>query len=85
MYSSIFSVIPKNVATNSVDWYSERVGEFLIPLCASPAFPVDGAQKRVIKEMRRDMGSGRQMNRLLQAMWVVENISSPDDHADSLG
>ena len=25
-----------------------------------------GAQKRVIKEMRRDMGSGRQMNRLLQ-------------------
>ena len=29
-------------------------------------FPLTGAQKRVIKEMRRDMGSGRQMNRLLQ-------------------
>lgn len=29
-------------------------------------FPLTSAQKRVIKEMRRDMGSGRQMNRLLQ-------------------
>ena len=29
-------------------------------------FPLTGAQKRVIREMRRDMGSGRQMNRLLQ-------------------
>lgn len=29
-------------------------------------FPLTNAQKRVIKEMRADMGSGRQMNRLLQ-------------------
>lgn len=29
-------------------------------------FPLTGAQKRVIKEMRHDMGSGHQMNRLLQ-------------------
>ncbi len=29
-------------------------------------FPLTEAQKRVIKEMRIDMGSGRQMNRLLQ-------------------
>jgi ATP-dependent DNA helicase RecG len=29
-------------------------------------FPLTEAQKRVIKEMRRDMASGRQMNRLLQ-------------------
>lgn len=29
-------------------------------------FPLTNAQKRVIKEMRGDMGSGRQMNRLLQ-------------------
>lgn len=29
-------------------------------------FPLTGAQKRVIKEIRRDMGLGRQMNRLLQ-------------------
>lgn len=29
-------------------------------------FALTGAQKRVIKEIRRDMGSGRQMNRLLQ-------------------
>ena len=31
-----------------------------------PPFPLTGAQKRVIKEIRADMGSGRQMNRLLQ-------------------
>ena len=29
-------------------------------------FPLTGAQKRVIREIRQDMGSGRQMNRLLQ-------------------
>ena len=29
-------------------------------------FPQTGAQKRVIREIRADMGSGRQMNRLLQ-------------------
>lgn len=29
-------------------------------------FPLTDAQKRVIREIRRDMGSGRQMNRLLQ-------------------
>ncbi len=29
-------------------------------------FPLTGAQKRVVKEIRADMGSGKQMNRLLQ-------------------
>ncbi|MBM6672188.1 DEAD/DEAH box helicase, partial [Phocaeicola coprophilus] len=29
-------------------------------------FPLTEAQKRVIREIRRDVGSGRQMNRLLQ-------------------
>lgn len=29
-------------------------------------FSLTGAQKRVVREMRRDMGSGKQMNRLLQ-------------------
>jgi len=29
-------------------------------------FPLTGAQKRVIREIRKDTGSGRQMNRLLQ-------------------
>jgi ATP-dependent DNA helicase RecG len=29
-------------------------------------FPLTGAQKKVMKEIRRDLGSGRQMNRLLQ-------------------
>jgi ATP-dependent DNA helicase RecG len=30
------------------------------------AFELTGAQKRVVREIRRDMGSGKQMNRLLQ-------------------
>ena len=29
-------------------------------------FELTNAQKRVLKEIRRDLGSGRQMNRLLQ-------------------
>lgn len=31
-------------------------------------FELTNAQKRVLKEIRRDLGSGRQMNRLLQGM-----------------
>lgn len=30
------------------------------------SFPLTGAQKKVMKEIRRDLGSGKQMNRLLQ-------------------
>ena len=45
----------------------ERVGEIFNTFYAHHLpFQLTGAQKRVIKEMRRDMGSGRQMNRLLQ-------------------
>ena len=45
----------------------ERVGEIFNSFYAHHLpFQLTGAQKRVIKEMRRDMGSGRQMNRLLQ-------------------
>lgn len=45
----------------------ERVGEvFNTFYSQNLPFQLTGAQKRVIKEMRRDMGSGRQMNRLLQ-------------------
>lgn len=44
-----------------------RVGEvFNTFYSQNLPFQLTGAQKRVIKEMRRDMGSGRQMNRLLQ-------------------
>lgn len=45
----------------------ERVGEvFNTFYVQNLPFALTGAQKRVIKEIRRDMGSGRQMNRLLQ-------------------
>ena len=44
-----------------------RVGEIFNTFYAQNLpFQLTGAQKRVIREMRRDMGSGRQMNRLLQ-------------------
>lgn len=45
----------------------ERVGEvFNTFYNRNLPFQLTGAQKRVIKEIRKDMGSGRQMNRLLQ-------------------
>ena len=45
----------------------ERVGEVFNTLYnQNLPFQLTDAQKRVIKEIRKDMGSGRQMNRLLQ-------------------
>ncbi len=45
----------------------ERVGEVFNTFYGQNLpFQLTGAQKRVIKEIRKDMGSGRQMNRLLQ-------------------
>ena len=45
----------------------ERVGEIFNTFYAQNLpFQLTGAQKRVIKEIRKDVGSGRQMNRLLQ-------------------
>ena len=45
----------------------ERVGEVFNTFYAQNLpFQLTGAQKRVIKEIRKDMGSGRQMTRLLQ-------------------
>ena len=43
-----------------------RVGDNFNKCYASLPYPLTGAQKRVIKEMREDMRSGKQMNRLLQ-------------------
>lgn len=47
--------------------YFEKVGEvFNTFYSQNLPFQLTNAQKRVIKEIRKDMGSGRQMNRLLQ-------------------
>ncbi|MDE6304347.1 MAG: ATP-dependent DNA helicase RecG, partial [Paramuribaculum sp.] len=44
-----------------------RIGRFFNSFYSSQLpFPLTGAQKRVIKEIRADMATGRQMNRLLQ-------------------
>ena len=62
-------------------------------------FPLTGAQKRVIREMRRDMGSGKQMNRLLQgdvgsgktivafmtALIALEHLETIKPMADAIG
>ena len=42
------------------------VGEHFNRFYAQLPFPLTGAQKRVVREIREDMRSGRQMNRLLQ-------------------
>ncbi len=45
----------------------ERVGEYFNRFYnENLKFELTGAQKKVLKEIRRDMGSGKQMNRLLQ-------------------
>ncbi len=43
-----------------------RIGPYFNKTYESLPFPLTGAQKRVLKEIRSDVGSGRQMNRLLQ-------------------
>ncbi len=46
-------------------------------------FELTGAQKKVMKEIRRDIGSGRQMNRLLQGdVGSGKDPGGPDVHAD---
>ena len=44
-------------------------------------FPLTGAQKRVIREVREDMRSGRQMNRLLQGDVGGQDTCRTDDYA----
>lgn len=51
----------------SVGFPFPRIGHFFNNFYTQQLpFPLTGAQKRVIREIRADMGSGRQMNRLLQ-------------------
>ncbi len=52
---------------SSRGWVFEKVGPlFNSFFYHSLPFELTGAQKRVIREIRKDLGSGRQMNRLLQ-------------------
>ncbi len=59
-YASTRNAKFKGLVFNKVGNYFNRFYSECLP------FPLTGAQKRVIKEIRKDMGSGRQMNRLLQ-------------------
>ncbi len=48
-------------------WHFERVGEYFNDFFKHHLpFALTNAQKRVLKEIRQDTGSGKQMNRLLQ-------------------
>ena len=48
-------------------YHFPRIGEIFNTFYSQRLpFPLTGAQKRVLKEIRADVGSGRQMNRLLQ-------------------
>ena len=55
MARSVRGVVFEKVGTLFNDFYTEHL-----------PFEPTGAQKRVVKEIRKDMGSGRQMNRLVQ-------------------
>jgi len=52
--------------SNSVGLVMNRVGEYFNKGFSNLPFELTDAQKKVIKEIRADMISGRQMNRLLQ-------------------
>ena len=43
-----------------------RIGDYFNKTYEALPFPLTGAQKRVLKEIRSDVASGKQMNRLLQ-------------------
>lgn len=52
---------------NSRGWLFEKVGDYFNGFYQHHLpFPLTNAQKRVLKEIRADLGSGKQMNRLLQ-------------------
>ena len=51
----------------------ERVGEvFNTFYSRNLPFELTNAQKRVLKEIRKDVGSGKQMNACCKGMWEVE-------------
>ena len=53
--------------TFSKGWIFSKVGDYFIEFFnKNLPFELTDAQKRVLKEIRKDIGSGRQMNRLLQ-------------------
>ncbi len=54
-------------SSSTQGFYFPRIGKFFNTFYSDfLPFPLTGAQKRVIKEIRADMATGRQMNRLLQ-------------------
>lgn len=53
-------------AIRSQGWVFTHVGDRFNTFYKQLPFPLTGAQKRVIREIREDMRSGRQMNRLVQ-------------------
>ncbi len=57
----------KNRNSKIIGFKFNKIGDFFNNFYNNALpFPLTNAQKRVIKEIRKDMGSGKQMNRLLQ-------------------
>ena len=57
----------KTGSANTRGYVFEKVGGYIQRLLfRNLPFELTNAQKRVLKEIRRDLGAGRQMNRLLQ-------------------
>ncbi len=66
-YSQLYVVRQKlSVKRNFTGHIFSKIGDYFNTFYHNRPFELTGAQKRVIKEIRHDVGSGKQMNRLLQ-------------------
>ena len=66
-YSQLYVIRQKLMVKRNVSGhYFQKVGNYFNSFYNNRPFELTNAQKRVIKEIRADIGSGKQMNRLLQ-------------------
>ena len=66
-YSQLYVIRQKLLVKRNISGHIfQKVGHFFNTFYSNRPFELTNAQKRVIKEIRADIGNGKQMNRLLQ-------------------
>jgi ATP-dependent DNA helicase RecG len=66
-YSQLYVIRQKLLVKRNISGHIfQKVGDFFNTFYRNRPFELTNAQKRVIKEIRADIGNGKQMNRLLQ-------------------
>jgi len=66
-YSQLYVIRQKLLVKRNVSGHVfQKVGDYFNNFYSNRPFELTNAQKRVIKEIRADIGNGKQMNRLLQ-------------------